>query len=360
MAPPPGPITLAPLPTPDLRQYQGYLDPAPRGIDARAAWALAGGRGTGVTVVDVESGWDFLHEDLRQLQGGVVYGAASGADLGTAVLGIFSGDRNGLGIEGIAPEAVAKAAAATAVYAIDPLTGKEMVKWNAAAAIQSAADLLHPGDVILLEMHGPGPNSAAGAATDQIGFVPVEYWRAERAAIAYATARGIHVVEAAGNGGESLDAPVYQGIFDRSQFDSGAIMVGGGAAAPGTIARGRMPWSNYGSRLDVQGWGEDIATTGGRSAWFYYNLVSDQDPGRCYTQSFGGTSGASPIVVGVVACLAGIVAAAGRPGLGPTEMRQLLAATGTAQADSATALSASESIGPLPNLSAAIAALMLP
>jgi hypothetical protein len=362
-APPPGPISIAslnPLPTPDLSPYQGYLDAAPRGIHAGAAWALAGGRGAGVSVIDIESGWNFLHEDLRQVQGGVVYGAASDDDHGTAVLGIFSGDRNGLGIEGICPEAVAKAAAATAVYEIDPLTGKELVKWNAAAAIQAAAQLLRPGDVILLEMHGPGPNSAPGTAADQVGFVPVEYWRAERAAIAYATACGIHVVEAAGNGGENLDASVYQGTFDRSRFDSGAILVGGGAAAAGAMARSRMSWSNYGSRLDVQGWGESIVTTGGRSAWYYYNLVSDQDPGRCYTQSFGGTSGASPIVVGAVACLAGIVAAAGRPGLTTAEMRQLLGVSGTAQADSATAPAAGEPIGPLPNLAAALAALGLP
>ena len=44
--------------------FQGYLDAAPRGIDARYAWRFPGGDGAGATVVDLEQGWDFDHEDL--------------------------------------------------------------------------------------------------------------------------------------------------------------------------------------------------------------------------------------------------------------------------------------------------------
>jgi subtilisin family serine protease len=346
--PAPAPLTTAslnPAPTRDLRSEQGYLNPAPLGVDAAAAWARPGGKGSGITVIDIEYGWNFLHEDLRQVQGGVVFGLPTDHDHGTAVLGIFSGDHNGLGIQGLSPEAVAKAASATF----------SAPKWNAAAAIQAAATLLQAGDVILLEMHGPGPHSAPGVPADQVGFVPVEFWRAERAAIAFATARGIHVVEAAGNGGEDLDHPDYQGTFDRTVFDSEAILVGGGAVGP--PARSRLSWSNYGTRLDVQGWGENIATTGGRSEWYYHDLESNQDPSRCYTGSFGGTSGASPIVAGVVACISGILRAAGKPPLSPREMRDLLVATGTQQADGLGSSAASEKIGPLPNLAAALAQL---
>ena len=42
--------------SPDLQHLQGYLDPAPAGVDARHGWTIAGGRGDGVKVVDVEGG----------------------------------------------------------------------------------------------------------------------------------------------------------------------------------------------------------------------------------------------------------------------------------------------------------------
>ena len=43
---------------------QGYLDPAPDGIDAEYAWGFPGGAGAGQALVDLEVGWNFNHEDL--------------------------------------------------------------------------------------------------------------------------------------------------------------------------------------------------------------------------------------------------------------------------------------------------------
>lgn len=43
---------------------QGYLNAAPEGINARYAWGVTGGDGTGVNIIDVEQGWNFNHEDL--------------------------------------------------------------------------------------------------------------------------------------------------------------------------------------------------------------------------------------------------------------------------------------------------------
>ena len=77
-----------------------------------------------------------------------------------------------------------------------------------------------------------------------------------------------------------------------------------------------------------------------------------------YTRSFGGTSGASPIVTGTVACISGVVRAAGRPSIPPAEMRRLIVDTGTAQTDSPN-FRAWQNIGPLPNLRAAFATLGL-
>lgn len=338
-------LTLPLTATPPLEAEQRYLDPAPAGIDARFAWGFPGGRGEGLRIVDIEDGWNFHHEDLRLLQGGVIFGASSVDDHGTAVLGIFSGDENRLGVTGIASRATALAAAAT----YDPI----LRKWNAANAIKQAADRLRPGDAILLEMHGPGPNSAPGTADDQKGFVPVEYWQAEFAAIQYATAKRIYVIEAAGNGGENLDAPIYAGRFDRNRRDSGAIMVGGGGSALSPAPRARWVWSNYGSRLDVQGWGDSIVTTGGTSRPEYHDRIASIDPDLCYTKSFGGTSGASPIVTGAVAVISGCLKAANRPLLSPAMMRQLLVRTGSRQTDVPGPVGIPQ-IGPLPNVQVAL------
>jgi subtilisin family serine protease len=344
------PLALPLSATPNLVPEQGYLGPAPGGVDAIYAWSRNGGRGQGIKVIDVESGWNFNHEDLRYQDNGVVFVPNGDDDHGTAVLGIFHGDNNAFGVTGIAHEVAISAASAD--YDVN------QQKWNAAAAIKFAADRLNPGDVILLKMHAPGPNSHDPDPDSQQGFIPVEYWAPEFAAIKYAAAKGIYVVEAGGNGGEDLDAAIYQSAFDRQSRDSGAILVGGGTSMHDAHPRSRVWWSNYGSRLDVQGWGLDIVTTGGLQRAEYHDRVDSQDASKCYTQSFGGTSGASPIVTGVVACISGAVRAAGRTALPAAEMRRLIGATGTAQTD-APDYPAAQRIGALPNLRAALSELGL-
>ena len=62
--------TSAPLPQPppwippDFTRKQGYLDPAPGGIEARFSWTIPGGNGHGVTIYDVEYNWLQTHDDL--------------------------------------------------------------------------------------------------------------------------------------------------------------------------------------------------------------------------------------------------------------------------------------------------------
>src|SRR5438034_545774 len=83
-----------PVVTPDFTSMQGYLNPAPTGIDAKYAWTVPGGRGNNVRIIDCEWGWRFTHEDLIQLQGGVLAGSnASNDNHGTAVLGEIRGER---------------------------------------------------------------------------------------------------------------------------------------------------------------------------------------------------------------------------------------------------------------------------
>lgn len=323
-----GEVPIAPV---TYESQQGYLDPAPYGIDARYAWTVPGGTGSGVKIVDVEGAWNGSHEDLPPFfhEGGIEYLSTTWRNHGTAVMGIMVGRANGYGITGIAHGAQA---------------GHEgIANQSIASAITRAALAAGPGGVVLLQLQAPGPRSTQNCACNvsQCNEIPLEYWQANFDAIAQATAHGVHVVEAAGNGSVNLDAPEYRGAFDRAVRDSGAILVGASSAT----SREPMCWSNHGSRVDVHGWGENVVTLG------YGDLASTSE-NRWYTDSFSGTSSAAPMVVGTVANLQGIAYATGRGPIDPRSLRELLRVTGTPQAAS------TKQIGPLPNLRAAIPELL--
>jgi subtilisin family serine protease len=345
----------APPATPDLTARQLYLEAAPGGVDARYAWTVPGGRGASVRVIDVEGAWQFAHEDLTQNQGGAV--GTPSPDIGwrnhgTAVIGEIGGDGNAFGITGISPDAHVRG-----VSIFDGL--------GSAGAIRKAADLLNAGDIILIELHRPGPRATG---VGQVGFIAMEWWPDDFAAIRYAVDKGIVVVEAAGNGGENLDDPVYntpatgfpadwRNPFNRALRDSGAILVGAGAPPPGTHGRdhgpdrSRLDFSNYGQAIDAQGWGREVTTAG------YGDLQGGADEQLWYTDTFSGTSSASPIVVGTLACVQGALSARTQPKLTPARARELLRATGTPQQDAA-GRPLTQRIGNRPNLRTLIPAAL--
>lgn len=326
----------SPLPaTPDFTGQQGYADPPGTGIGRLDTLRHPGGDGKNVTIVDIEYSWLFAHEDLKLDKEKATLGDRTPFDFfddtnhGTAVLGILGGRDNGKGVTGLAPKATLKASPAATVEG----------GYDVAFAIGVATGALKKGDVILLEQQTGACGGACGA--DQVGCGPVEFFQASFDAIKAATAKGIVVVEAAGNGSVNLDGPACKRKFDRTRRDSGAIIVGAGSAATGE----RLFFSSFGSRVDVQGWGEQVTTTG------YGDLFDTGARRKEYTARFGGTSSASPIVTGAVAMIQGALKGKKLALATPKEMRQALVKTGQVRAGSA-------EIGPLPDTNKALKRLL--
>jgi hypothetical protein len=327
-----------PLPLPgDYQDLQGYLNPATTGIDAMWAWDLEGGTGENVTICDVELNWNSNHYDLPDFPWWVPPGYEWGSwgystDHGTAVLGEMVSLNNGWGTTGAAYGA---AAAVAPSYLND--------SWIPYVAIEYATTQLSEGDIILIELQTWGPTG---------DMVPIEWELPNYDAIVAAVGNGIHVVAAAGNGSMDLDDPVFnQGHAPfLPENNSGAIMVGAGAAPAAfggsDTERSRLYFSNYGSRVDLQGWGERVMTTG--YGWYY----GSEGINYYYTDSFSGTSSASPIVASAVAIYEGVKEVETGSVVDPEIMRTVLKNTGSPQ--QAGNYPVSQNIGPLPNVRAAL------
>jgi hypothetical protein len=199
---------------------------------------------------------------------------------------------------------------------------------------QEAVDTLNPGDVWLIELQMYPP--ITGQAT------PMEWLQVNYDVIFTGVfADGVVCVEAGANGSQNLDAPIWDGVFDRNVRDSGAIMVAAGTPV-GRIAE----WfTNYGSRMDAHAWGSQIVTTG------YGDLYNGGPLTTHYTAGFSGTSGASPMVTGTALCLQGIAKAQLGFTMAPLTLRNLITTTGIPHLGG-------QYIGPRPDLGAAVAALL--
>ncbi len=342
-----------PPPLPDDYQYkQGYLNDATDGIGAISAWGIPGGLGDpsnapAVKICDFEYAWNDDHYDLptftRLIPSGMTPSEPYGNDHGTAVMGVIVSLNNGWGTTG-------------AAYEANPYVAPVYLNssWQLTTAMTHAMPYFSEGDVWLIEQHLPGPNYPGGDT--QQGYVSVEWIESCYNVILTAIGNGIHVVEAAGNGSEDFDDPIYStGNGGHWPFlpenNSGAIYVGGGAVPEefngSQVDRSRLTYSNYGSRLDVQGWGEQVMTTG------YGDYYSTEGEDYYYTSTFNGTSSSSPVVASAVIALESIYRERTGGGHMDTDvLRDFLKATGSPQQDGYNP--ASEHIGPRPDVLAAI------
>jgi len=327
LAPEPPCSDLSPA-TPDYydQGLQSYHGPNP-GLDMEYAWSV-GARGQGIEIADCEYGYVLGHESLCGVTlepGQTIHPSAISNGWhhhGTAVLGAMVGLDSAYGVTGLVPEA-------TTLF---------FTEWSVeqgfrrVTAIANAIATVDVGDVVVLEMQA---NGAGG------GFGPAELELAVWNLVKAGTDSGIVVVGAAGNGNQNLDSASYTSYLARG--DSGAILVGAGSANTG---HHKLSFSTYGSRINVQGWGESVFTAGYGS----YAEHGGQEE-QSYTSGFNGTSSATPLVAGSAAALQSLALQTHGCLMDSPTLRELLIDTGIAQGSGG-------HIGPFPDMQAASEALL--
>jgi hypothetical protein len=316
--------------TPLLVPMQTYLGPDP-GMNAEAAWEF-GARGAGVRLSDCEYGWNNDHEDLNEIDLHLEPGQTIVPDVflngwaehGTAVVGQIAAMDNAYGCTGIAPEAQ--------IHTYPEWTVEE--GYRRVTCIANAIANSSYGDVVLLEMQAMG----AGG-----NYAPAEVDPAVWTVVRTGTDAGVVVVGAAGNGNQNLDGPPYEEYMGWG--DSGAIIVGAGSS---NTSHNKLSFSTYGSRVNVQGWGQNVFTLG-----YGHYAAYGEDPNQYYTHAFSGTSSASPFVAAACVSLQGLAEERLGARLSPSDLRQLLIDSGIPQGSGG-------HIGPFVDLGAAIELLIPP
>ncbi len=312
----------------ELSDFQLYLDKAPLGIDASwtRAWLKDGDEG--IALADLEQGWIRGHEDVDIPE--PVFGDNRDdqpnykGNHGTAVVSqLVAKPGNTLGVIGMAAGAVTLSVSSHFRKELNAGVGTNGHVADAITALTTGdKPILGPGDILLLEVQRAGQ--------------PTEVDPLDFDAIRTAAAKGVIVVEAAGNGHLNLDRlETADGRSMRRRSanfrDSGAIMVGAARSSP---PHNRSWFSNYGSRVDCFGWGDSVVAAG------YGDFLSGLDT-TSYTDTFSGTSSAAPMIAGAAAIVQSLYRQNAAESthaetwkrLSPTQMRALLSEprTGTRQ-----------------------------
>jgi hypothetical protein len=317
-----------------------------------------GGDGAGVRIIDIERGWFLCLKDPNDAQSGLVAchedfprspqpallkgeNVRPSAEHGTSVLGILCAqDRgNNQGGVGIVPHATS-VDCVSYVESVDAQCEAEVS--NLAAAVTFATSRLGPGDVLLIEATLYASEVDAADAAPEL-MMPVEASEGIRNAIAAATALGITVVEAGGNGTDPKDgtgfgtppldmdewihpAPAAAEPTDDSTppyAECGGIVVSAALVSSGGPPT-RFDWAPRGQRVDCFAHGQGVYTT--------TCLPPDEESANCstagyvsdYYPPFGGTSAATAIVAGAVAVIQGLARAKLGAPFTPGQVRAIL------------------------------------
>lgn len=314
--------------TPSYVANQTYIQSNP-GVNMQYAWDL-GFNGQGIRLRDIEYGFNKNHEEINATNSSIASGMtiSSSANLdytehGTAVVGILYADNGSYGITGLA-----HGASELVVFPEWQQTG-----YNRINAVANAINNSTIGDVIVYEMQAEG----ATVATND--YVPAEYQQVIWDLTKAATDSGIIIVAAAGNGNQNLDSAIYEPYMNRG--NSGAILVGAGSS---DLNHNKLSYSTFGTRIDVQAWGNNVRSTGKITGLSYFLI--DNDINQSYV-TFTGTSAATPIVASCAAVLQSYYYSLYSAYMTPIAVRNLLVSTGISQGTGG-------NIGPIPNMQTAM------
>lgn len=246
--------------TPDFSELQGYLD-EPYGMNVRNAWSNCYS-GELVAIRHLDFGIYKNHENLQSGNITVINSRDETEDCnhGTASTGCIAAGNNGFGVTGIAHS--------SSFYFYDT-EDKDKILENA-----------NPGDIVSLNVQ---------FLTNGVYIPPIgikSWWDT----IHNITEKGAVVIVSAGNSGVDLSDTSICPDFG----DSGAIIVGACSSSTGR----KLSFSNFGHYSSlINSWGENVTTTG-------YGTLQDL-PGhdRDYTNTFNGTSSATPLCSGALALL---------------------------------------------------------
>lgn len=329
---------------------QKYLDAPPWGVNARSMWNLTDNsgqpiKGQGVRLNVIEYGWDAEHEDYKLTPSNILRSDSNQVipEHGTATIGVLAAAHNAYGVSGLAPNVTLGLA--------QLFTGEQGISQfiNAFAPASSNAGY---GDIAIFEQEWNVTGSAP-VSTECAGIIPrlgpVEMDDAMYDKITQSALEGKIVIEPAGNHGIVFES-CFIGSNEQKKLnrqatnfvDSGAIIVGAGLyngfsplGIPIPLING--VGTNAGNRVDMQGWGANVVTTGPIGG----AMLGDPD----YTNNYTGTSSATPIVAGAAALTQSYFKNVKGRALNGYEMRQLLMNTGTPGA-----IGNGNHIGPLPDV----------
>lgn len=339
-----------------------YLGTGETGLGVFGVANVPGALGDNIDVVSIEYDANINHEDLVRSPSTIdawwpnryVWSTPAEADFmishGTSTIGVIAAKRDGIGADGIAPNARVHFSSATEGPYLPEVPGGPPEGSGDPNIFYDAYSRLAPGSVV----------------TTNYGS-PVEQDPAVADVITFGTAAGVITIEAAGNEDENFDGPGWANTsLAAGGPDTGAIIVGasGPQGCPygptnASKPRHRLEDSSYGERVDVQGPGACVSAPMSWSHWSYGgpdNFGSNANDG--YTANYTGTSSASSAIAGVVAALSGAYQErVGKP-LTPALARATLKNPALSQPQNNTYEPGN--IGPLPNLTAAINAIAVP
>lgn len=298
--------------TPSYHHLQTYLQPNSstlKGMNVLSVWGK-GEQGSAATVRHLDFGVNHNHENLKgniSVVTNTPKPEPEEKDHGTATTGIIAASKQDFGITGIAHECEFH------FYYVNDL---DLIVRDAI-----------PGDIVSLDVH-----LRVGA-----DYFPVIHSRSWWDKIYALTQKGVVVIMAAGNGGADLSPEAGK----MSQYGkSGGYLIGSCNNHDGR----RYSSSNYNHQTSLlNSWGNmSIATTG-----YGYLNGPTSDENRKYTGSFGGTSGATPLVCGVLALIQSYAIAHYGIYLNSDEIVKLVAETGITDA-------VEDRIGSRPDVDAAL------